>query len=266
MHPLAHLLRPLDLKAVKAGDQVVDTTDMEDVSISAHVNERGEIAVDWPSTGFVVYDNDTHYQLRMAPVAWIEDRPVYKGDTLYYKRDVPMIAGEARTVEGPHLEGGLMTWQAPIAFVEGRPLYAGDTVYSRDWTPDYLSWEKPKPMRKAETPKAEKPRPKPLMLKKSGWMNIYRSDLCAYQTREEADENAYLEGRLHCVEIHWEEPADESWVRWYGDAECPVADDARIEVVFRGDNEVGACEWPAGSYRWDHINTGSDIIAYRVVG
>lgn len=74
------LLRPFDLEAAKRGEAIDDTfggrvvlVDGPDVGGRYSVRVDGHFAVVLGSS------------LRMAPLCWVEGKPVYKGDTLYYK-------------------------------------------------------------------------------------------------------------------------------------------------------------------------------------
>lgn len=53
------------------------------------------------------------------------------------------------------------------------------------------------------------------------------------------------------------------WIVWYG-GKCPVNVDTQVHVLFR---DTIRCVEPhaAGKYRWDHSDSSSDIIAYKVV-
>ncbi len=52
------------------------------------------------------------------------------------------------------------------------------------------------------------------------------------------------------------------WIEWHG-GEQPVEDDVVVGVKLRN----GYPEYPvaAGNLRWIHLNSGGDIIAYRIV-
>ena len=82
------LLRPFDLEAAKRGDLLL--TDYFDGArrsmFTAGPNAQGEHIFDIEGHGFVVVGGRCRATLSnfyMAPICWVEDRPVYKGDTLY---------------------------------------------------------------------------------------------------------------------------------------------------------------------------------------
>ena len=52
----------------------------------------------------------------------------------------------------------------------------------------------------------------------------------------------------------------DGWIEWHG-GDCPVWEGSTPEVMFR-DGETKN-NWKAGAMAWDHIGSGSDIIAYR---
>lgn len=54
------------------------------------------------------------------------------------------------------------------------------------------------------------------------------------------------------------------WVEW-GGGERPVPENTQVDVRFRCD-AAGASlqDQPAQSFRWDHRDSGSDIVAYRL--
>ena len=51
------------------------------------------------------------------------------------------------------------------------------------------------------------------------------------------------------------------WKPWTG-GECPVPVGTLVDVQFRGGSICAAKR--AGNWRWDHINSIGDIIAYRI--
>lgn len=57
--------------------------------------------------------------------------------------------------------------------------------------------------------------------------------------------------------------AQDGWTAWNG-GECPIPNDARVIVKFRGGDEDVA-SFVAGELRWGHRGIIGDILAYRVV-
>ena len=50
------------------------------------------------------------------------------------------------------------------------------------------------------------------------------------------------------------------WIEWDG-GECPVDDETGIQVMFRDQTTYSST---TGGFRWKHIGTPGDIVAYRV--
>lgn len=111
--------------------------------------------------------------LYIVPLAWVEGKPVYKGDVLWVKSDVVC---DYRMHEVAEVRDGAF-YKDQIYDVNGK------------WTTaKHLTWQSPK-------------------VKREGWVNIY-SDNEAYihSTRNEADSRS-SNGRIACVRIEWEEPS-----------------------------------------------------------
>lgn len=169
------LLRKFDPKAAIDGAKVYEIyhqpmtvdnieTDEELGTWLSGPNNKDEYIFSYPESGFIIYNGQTN-MLRMAPLAWIEGKPVYKGDTLYSNIG-------PRTVVGSDME------------------YLRCVVNTGDpWVvfrAESLTWNK-------------------LKVKKSGWMNCYpNNENCTYPTKERADAMA-VHTRTACVEIFWEE-------------------------------------------------------------
>lgn len=77
------LLRPFDIAAAKDGEPVCwDTGDYFSGRYLAGPDRSGEVAFE-DNEGDLYLRNASKY--RMAPLCWIEGKPVYKGDVLYRK-------------------------------------------------------------------------------------------------------------------------------------------------------------------------------------
>lgn len=73
-----------------------------------------------------------------------------------------------------------------------------------------------------------------------------------------------LEAELASLGQQVTAPEDDGWIDW-GGGECPVSDDARVEVKFKG-YDIGYVEiacWLDWGY--NESMPGEDIIAYRIV-
>ena len=169
------LLRPFDLEAAKRGDSVMEITDDEKSNI-IWTNKHGEVLIDWNSVGFCIYDkNKTIELLRMAPICWVEGKPVYKGDVLY-RKDLEMKQVTAASI--------FNNGSDYLQFEEGGNARLSDGGASLTWAP-----------------------PK---VKREGWVNVYsaqESVAClsdAWPTKEKCDA-LQRPGRIACVRIEWEE-------------------------------------------------------------
>ncbi len=57
-------------------------------------------------------------------------------------------------------------------------------------------------------------------------------------------------------------PADDGWIEWAG-GECPVGNGVKVDLRFREGNELLEID---ADWRWNHRDTPSDIVAYRLAG
>lgn len=88
------LLRPFDLEAAKRGEAIIDTDGDECNYIAGPHKETAEIVVEFPcDLGFMTC---MAQNLRMAPLAWVEGKPVYKGDGPIYSKIAPQSGQVAR--------------------------------------------------------------------------------------------------------------------------------------------------------------------------
>lgn len=115
------LLRPFDLEAAKRGELVCWHPDgelLEWVGPSALSGYAG--CFRWLNGGNAgKYATYMSGYLRMAPLAWVEGKPVYKGDVLYshgvaYAATAAGFVPKANGLYGLELEAAsLMTWTQP---------------------------------------------------------------------------------------------------------------------------------------------------------
>lgn len=78
------LLRPFDLEAAKVGGVLVDPKGTACQYVAGPHPITKEIVVEFKGqAGFVL---GVASDLRMAPLCWVEGRPVYKGDVLYARK------------------------------------------------------------------------------------------------------------------------------------------------------------------------------------
>jgi len=169
------LLRPFDLEAAKRGDKIHWSNIPDDVAY-----------IGVTSAGYIAYEtgNESSFcsssSFRMSPLAWVEGRPVYKGDVLYYKKE-----GFGISVEGynPNIEQ--KTGFIGEVVTESKLYNKGH----KTWAPfDCWSWTKPKQ-------------------KREGWVNLYPNDVMGnyrFNSRQDATDCSSSDV-IDTVKITWEE-------------------------------------------------------------
>lgn len=186
LHQDKSLLRPFDLEKAKSGDRVctyATTTALRHVAGpdagGRHVFEI--VSNESPSKGFLTNPQEEPH-LRMLPLAWVEGKPVYAGDTVWNTR------GSKSGILVSHFDKG--------GYLAGTNPERGGTSMSR---PDLLTWAKPKTTRE-------------------GWVNVYsdpvRTDVHsafvshAFHTKELAEQHAggFSDKKfLARIRVEWEE-------------------------------------------------------------
>ena len=177
------LLRPFDLEKAKNGELVSDEIDTTIWSYVAG-SDTGD--------NYILLINNSEYMangeftypcksknLRMKPLCWVEGKPVYKGDVLYWygSRPFKFVVGNKIICEDI-LQGYSYDSNGNLVYGE----YGNSGV-----SPSDLTWNKPK--RKE---------------KRTVWINVYPDDLhTIYSSKEEADVSAYSP-RIACVETEIE--------------------------------------------------------------
>lgn len=109
------LLRPFDPEAAKRGAAICWYADAEPLRyVGKALALQHDACVEWldgPDKGyFETYHAD---KLRMAPLAWVEGKPVYTGDDLFVKEDRPYNTGFKKgaqvEVSGLYTSGNILT-------------------------------------------------------------------------------------------------------------------------------------------------------------
>lgn len=235
-------LRPFDLEAAKAGAPICYMDG--DIPSSWFIHDD-VLYVEWSNEPerFVQFKADTGLdRWCMAPLCWVEDRPVYKGDVLWnklypeYRYDVARfengIIYSLQNETYSHCEDvENLTWVGPhLCMVEGKPLCASDTLWL-DWSGG------PSPVRAVarddygiviqhlderleylgqcceaiEHLSWTKPKK---TVKKEGWIAVKTGEKpvsyaawCSYvyETKEQAE--AHYGAQTACIRIEWEEEA-----------------------------------------------------------
>lgn len=182
------LLRPFDLEAAKRGEPVlhIDRPSLRVRWVAIAGCGNSNIVEGPVFEGFALkVDYVPDECLRMAPLCWVEGRPAYKGDVLYYS---DLGAWRKFEVQDSNQFGK----DAPL-FLENVPNEHGVGV---GIGPDKLTWTPP-------------------TVKREGWINLYPcvydghayNALAShsYRSKQEADARAGKD-RLSCVRVEWEEP------------------------------------------------------------
>lgn len=90
------LLRPFDLEAAKRGEDICYVADRSTRIFIDGPDSKGRVCVKDPVDGEFVLAHCGRY--RMAPLCWVEGKPVYKGDVLY--QNTAALPGARVVVEG----------------------------------------------------------------------------------------------------------------------------------------------------------------------
>lgn len=171
------LLRPFDLEAAKRGELICwfkNGVRAEYVGECGMSNEN-DICVKYVEgdgcaiAGTFVMNESRYY--RMAPLAWVEGKPVYKGDVLYLIDTVDDLNKQPLKVEA---NSDRWWCRHPNGAVPSYP-------------EDRLTWNPPK-------------------VKREGWINIYPDANCSciYPTEGEADCRSNT-SRIACIRVEWEQ-------------------------------------------------------------
>lgn len=168
------LLRPFDLEAAKAGEQICSDKNGSARLFIVGRDGTGQCVISNPEESDVWYFADSE-RLRMAPLAWVEGRPVYKGDVLYYVEDgiYRKFVVQDSNQFGP---------TAPV-FLEDIPNEHG---VGRACSPEKLTWQKPK-------------------VKKSGWALVGKDSFSWNEDEAKSKASGAKHKNLVAVYGEWEE-------------------------------------------------------------
>jgi len=170
------LLRPFNLELAKAGEPFARIARGElyiynyligpdSIDFIVSTNAKGE----YIRRHVRVLNNGYYF---MAPLTWIEGKPVYKGDVLYWKP-------KNRKVTIDYISYG------SIDYLMG----TDNALYFLD----NLTWKSPTP-----------PAPKPITVTRVGYINVYRdSRNDAFHTTRETADVYKADGRIDCLEISY---------------------------------------------------------------
>ena len=183
------LLRPFDLEAAKNGALVCWMDEGGPLRYVGKATCGADTACfEWiGGTHKGTFETYSNTNLRMSPLCWVEGRPVYPGDVMYWKCVVAEFkAGDRILLGGQMVDGALVT------------TYGTSNGFTRridgiETLQENLTWEKSK-----------------RTVKKAGWINIYPLSWmdgragAIFQTKTEADSSA-RSGRIACTSVEWEE-------------------------------------------------------------
>ena len=117
------LLRPMDASKLQPGDKVVHFQCDCEVAFLAGPDSAGYFAAEDTKYGRIRLRSAQYY--RMKPLAWVEGKPVYRGDSLYLEGK-PVVAckpadeiGWMTCADGFHRNTKEMTWERPKVKREG---------------------------------------------------------------------------------------------------------------------------------------------------
>jgi hypothetical protein len=220
------LLRAFDLGQAKEGDGILYMHHRTN-DVYVEVTYRG-----CSRTGFVFveYENGNgrvvpKHEITMKPLAWVEGKPVYKGNTLYLLKDRNYftVRGLYKDMEGVVLGlDGSLGWTETEALTWNKKHVHQELINAKNtgariqhYAPEYNEWLdciNNDPMWNENTRYRIKPKEK---TKKSGWINLWLADVeigvstgfTVYRTKKGAVDALGSNPRNHVAtaEIHWEE-------------------------------------------------------------
>lgn len=178
-----NLLRPLNLNELVVGMQILFVSNQQDrreqlETVVALANEQNYFVTQGKTGTYYIVPVACYYH---NPLAWVEDKPVYKGDVLWYIRGKwsMSITGYNHRVSGQNGFEGIV--------------FKGDDIYNvkgdANWAPfSNWTWDAPKE-------------------KKQAWINIYKdptSIMCRYDTYVDAQQHSN-KNTIDTIQIEWEE-------------------------------------------------------------
>lgn len=161
------LLRPFDREAAKRGEPICYRIDGSKRIYMTGPDNANHLCVEDPADGRFVLAHVDKY--RMAPLAWVEGKPVYKGDGPLFIKDngEKVFVSRSGLIERP-------TNVVAVCILEHRLTWTPPKVKREGWVNIY--------------PKGE---------------------FHVRDSKEDADNCArHRTDRVACVRIEWEEPAD----------------------------------------------------------
>ena len=159
------LLRPFDLDAAKAGAKLFCINSKNGETECAFIQKAGdELCIHFERYGFSIHDETD--SLRMAPLCWVEGKPVYPGDVL----EVELVSRGDWCEATVARSGSAHDGERIIAEGVGKEIINAPVSLCR--------WPRPKPVKR--------------------WINIYPAN--SFESQDSANEYA-ASSRIACIEI-----------------------------------------------------------------
>lgn len=174
-----NLLHPFDLEKAKQGEPICFHNDLRFKIRYCGTKSNGKHFIEFEDESDGLYISE---KLRMAPLCWIDDKPVYKGDVMY--KTTPTFGTYPVTVIDIFTLNNTEYLDLDTdTIINIQSEYADNRLGN-------LSWTRPKPKQK-----------------KQGWINVYpdhQTSIIWFNSKEEADYNADQETRITCVPFEYD--------------------------------------------------------------
>lgn len=179
-----NLLRPIALNELVVGMQILFVSNQRErheqlETVVALPNEQNYFVTQSERGTFYIVPSACYYY---NPLTWIEDKPVYKGDVLWYKYGMWSMEVTGYNHRTSPANIGL----------EGI-VFKGDDVYNvkgnESWAPfENWTWVK-------------------TQVERSAWINIYKNGICGdrYPNRNTAFKERMLLDYIDTIQITWKE-------------------------------------------------------------
>ncbi len=173
-----NLLRPFNLELAKEGELLTSMNEANDYKMLDFSirNSNNKVEIDAQLVNAednFKYSNQDESSFRMKPLTWIDGKPVYKGDVLWYR-------GQQFCIE---VQGYNPTCEDGLIGIVVKSQWELISVGEQSWAPFYQwQWDKPKQV-----------------VKRKVWINVYSEYVYSYFSKEEADTLAGKK-RIACVE------------------------------------------------------------------
>ena len=139
------LLRPFDLEAAKAGAKLFCINSKNGETECTFIQKAGdELCIHFERFGFSIHDETD--SLRMAPLCWVEGKPVYSGDVLEHAKHGEVVAKSRHASKGmlvvekyDSLALGNLAWPRPKPVKRWINIYPANSFASQDSANEYAA-------------------------------------------------------------------------------------------------------------------------------